>query len=108
MSQINRTDKPKRTVRRTINAASAAEAVGEITRGIEIYGLSKGQFSLIELVERPCSHRTRRCHHFHVDRRRSRPCSHPGIPHRRPSHLGPLARRLLVSEPPTRLPGPAP
>lgn len=51
MSQINRTDKPKRTVRRTINAASAAEAVGEITRGIEIYGLSKGQFSLIELVE---------------------------------------------------------
>lgn len=49
--QIERSNKPRRTVRRTINAATAAEAVGPITRGIEVYGLSKGQFSLIELVE---------------------------------------------------------
>lgn len=41
----------RRTVRRTINAATAAEAVGPITRGCEIYGLSKGQFSLVELLE---------------------------------------------------------
>lgn len=50
MPQIRRDDK-RRTVRRTINAANAADAVGTITPGIEIYGLSKGQFSLIELVE---------------------------------------------------------
>lgn len=50
MAQINRTGK-RRTVQRTINAATAAEAVGPITPGIEIYGLSKGQFSLIELIE---------------------------------------------------------
>lgn len=49
--QIDRTNKPRRTVRRTINAATAAEAVGPITSGAEIYGLSKGQFSLIELIE---------------------------------------------------------
>lgn len=51
MAQIVRTVGTKRVVRRTINAATAAEAVGPITRGCEIYGLSKGQFSLIELVE---------------------------------------------------------
>ncbi len=49
--QIDRTGKPKRTVRRTFNAANAAEAVGAIRPGMEVYGLSKGQFSLIELVE---------------------------------------------------------
>lgn len=49
MAQIDRTGK-KRTVRRTINAATAELAVGEITPGIEIYGLSKGQFSLVELI----------------------------------------------------------
>lgn len=48
---IRRENKPKRTVRRTFNAASAAESVGPILRGIEIYGISKGQFSLIELIE---------------------------------------------------------
>lgn len=36
---------------RDINAASAAEAVGPITHGMEVYGLSKGQFSLVELIE---------------------------------------------------------
>ena len=49
--QIDRTGKRKRTVRRTINAANAAEAVGAIAPGCEIYGLSKGQFSLIELID---------------------------------------------------------
>jgi len=43
--------KVRRTVTRAINAASAADAVGKITRGCEIYGVSKGQFSLIELIE---------------------------------------------------------
>lgn len=51
MSQIDRTGKRKRTVRRTINAATAADAVGQITPGCEIYGLSKGQFSLVELID---------------------------------------------------------
>jgi len=50
MTQINRASRPKRTVLRTINAATAAESVGPITPGIEVYGLSKGQFSLIELI----------------------------------------------------------
>lgn len=50
MTQIARTPK-RRTVQRTINAASAAEAVGPIDHGIEVFGLSKGQFSLIELVD---------------------------------------------------------
>ena len=50
MSAITRTGR-KRTVRRTINAANAADAVGPITPGIEIYGLTKGQFSLVELIE---------------------------------------------------------
>ena len=51
MTQIDRTTKPKRVTRRTISAASAAEAVGPLHHGIEVYGLSKGQFSLIELLE---------------------------------------------------------
>lgn len=46
-----REKRPRRTVLRTYNAARAADAVGEILPGIEVYGLSKGQFSLIELVE---------------------------------------------------------
>lgn len=36
---------------RSINFAFASEAVGEISPGCDVYGLSKGQFSLIELVE---------------------------------------------------------
>lgn len=51
MTQIDRATKPRRRVLRTINAATAAEAVGPITHGIEVYGLSKGQFSLIELID---------------------------------------------------------
>ena len=40
----------ERTIRRSLNAKAAEEAVGPITRGCEIYGLSKGQFSLVDLV----------------------------------------------------------
>ena len=40
----------RRKVVRDINAAKAAEAVGNIEPGCEIYGLSKGQFSLVELI----------------------------------------------------------
>lgn len=39
-----------RVIRRSLDAKSAAEAVGPITPGCEIYGLSKGQFSLVDLV----------------------------------------------------------
>lgn len=48
---IHRRNTRPRTVRRTINAALAAEAVGPIEHGCEVYGLTKGQFSLIELAE---------------------------------------------------------
>lgn len=48
--QYNREPK-QRNVVRTINCATAAEAVGEIYPGCEIFGMFKGQFSLIELIE---------------------------------------------------------
>jgi len=37
--------------RRSLTKETAAGAVGEITKGCEIFGLSKGQFSLIDLIE---------------------------------------------------------
>ena len=40
----------KRDVRRAIAATSAADAIGEITPGCEIFGLSKGQFSLVDIM----------------------------------------------------------
>lgn len=40
-----------RDVRRVMYAANVAEAVGDITHGCEIYGLARGQYSLIDLVE---------------------------------------------------------
>jgi hypothetical protein len=40
----------KRIIRMEITARTIAEAVGPITRGLEVYGLSKGQFSLIDLL----------------------------------------------------------
>jgi hypothetical protein len=40
-----------RIVRREIAARSAAEAIGPIEAGIEVFGLSKGQFSLIDIIE---------------------------------------------------------
>lgn len=42
--------KVTRTIQRTLNAQDAAGAVGPITHGMEVYGLTKGQFSLIELI----------------------------------------------------------
>ncbi len=39
-----------RIVRREIAARSAAEAIGPISPGCEIFGLSKGQFSLIDII----------------------------------------------------------
>lgn len=46
---LNR-DKKRRDVVRTINAARA-EAIGPLTKGCEIFGLTKGQFSLVEILE---------------------------------------------------------
>lgn len=48
---VKRTLGTARDVRRVEYAANVAEAVGEITHGCEIYGLSRGQFSLIDIVE---------------------------------------------------------
>jgi hypothetical protein len=40
----------KREVRRALAARTAAEAIGPITHACEIYGLSKGQFSLVDIM----------------------------------------------------------
>ena len=40
----------KRIIRRDIAAQSVAEAIGPICKGIEVYGILKGQFSLIDLI----------------------------------------------------------
>lgn len=40
-----------RVFRRDIAARTAAEAIGPLTPGCEIYGLNKGQFSLIDIIE---------------------------------------------------------
>jgi hypothetical protein len=40
----------KRIIRRDIASRSVADAVGPIIKGIECYGISKGQFSLIDLI----------------------------------------------------------
>jgi hypothetical protein len=39
-----------RDIRRAIAATTAAEAIGEIAPGCEIFGLSKGQFSLVDIM----------------------------------------------------------
>lgn len=41
----------RRAVRRTLTAANAAEALGPIESGIELYALCKGDYSLIDIVE---------------------------------------------------------
>jgi hypothetical protein len=46
-----RTLKAARDVRRAEYADNVAEAVGPVERGCEIYGLSRGQYSLIDLIE---------------------------------------------------------
>lgn len=45
-----------REVRRTLCARNVAEAVGEIEHGCEIYGLTKGSWSLIDLIEHVLSY----------------------------------------------------
>ena len=49
MTQISRV-LVARDVRRTFNAETASAAVGPLALGCEIYGLSKGQFSLCDLL----------------------------------------------------------
>lgn len=52
MTTIRRKTKAEtRIIRRALAQRSAAEAIGPIARGCEIYGLTKGQFSLIDLIE---------------------------------------------------------
>lgn len=41
----------KRAVRRTLTVANAAEALGPIEPGVELYALCKGDYSLIDIVE---------------------------------------------------------
>jgi hypothetical protein len=48
---LKRTRKAARDVRRVQYAANVAEAVGVVEHGCEIYGLCRGQYSLIDLVE---------------------------------------------------------
>ena len=50
MTALNRSRKA-RDVRRNMYAENVATAVGPISPGCEIYGLSRGQFSLIDLME---------------------------------------------------------
>ena len=40
----------KRIIRRQLAARSVSEALGPILKGCEVYGLSKGQFSLIDII----------------------------------------------------------
>jgi hypothetical protein len=49
-SHRRQTFENKRIIRREIAARSVADSVGPITKGIEVYGISKGQFSLIDLI----------------------------------------------------------
>lgn len=51
MEQTTKRANVGREVRRTVARASAAEVIGEITPGCEIFGLSKGQFSLVDIIE---------------------------------------------------------
>lgn len=50
-SPLHRTRRNARDVRRVQYAANVREAVGEIDHGCEIYGLARGQYSLIDIVE---------------------------------------------------------
>jgi hypothetical protein len=52
MTTIRRKSKAEsRIIRRALAEKSAAEAIGPLSPGCEIYGLTKGQFSLIDLIE---------------------------------------------------------
>lgn len=51
MASFKRDTLKGRIVRRTLAAQNVADAVGPITPGAEIYGLTKGSWSLIDLIE---------------------------------------------------------
>ena len=52
MTTIRRKTKAEsRVIRRALTQTAAATAIGPIEPGCEIYGLTKGQFSLIDLIE---------------------------------------------------------
>jgi len=46
----------KRSIDRAFNGESAKKAIGEIKHGCEIYGFTKGQFSLIDVIEHCLTH----------------------------------------------------
>jgi hypothetical protein len=41
----------RRVHRRALTKRTAAEAIGVLEPGIEVFGLSKGQYSLIDIIE---------------------------------------------------------
>lgn len=48
---VVRRDKTRaRIIRRSVAAVSAADAIGEISHGCEIFGVNKGKFSLIDII----------------------------------------------------------
>lgn len=47
---VLRRQKRERTIRRSIRSATAGEAIGPITKDCEIYGLTGGQFSLVDVI----------------------------------------------------------
>ena len=49
-STVFRRPTGKRDIRRAIAAKTAAEAIGPVNPGCEIFGLSKGQFSLVDVI----------------------------------------------------------
>ena len=51
MPPVQKRGRVARDVRRVQYAANVAEAVGAIDHGCEIYGLGRGQYSLIDLIE---------------------------------------------------------
>ncbi len=48
---VHKRKQKRRTTERSFSGESAGKAVGVLTPGCEIYGFTKGQFSLIDLIE---------------------------------------------------------
>lgn len=51
MSETYKRSLSGRIIRREVTAKTAAEAIGAVTPNCEIFGLNKGQFSLIDILE---------------------------------------------------------
>jgi len=52
MAEVHkRKRRANREIRRALSARTAREAIGAITPGCEIFGVTKGQFSLIDIIE---------------------------------------------------------